>query len=76
MHLISKTLRSKAGLVALGVCVGAAGMHAWQARPGKAEGGPAVSSANMSTFIRDLHNSAHMENLPIQRIDDLYCSGC
>jgi len=72
MHLISKTFLSKAGLVALGVCVGAAGMYAWQARSGKAEATPVVSSASMSTLIRNLHNSAHTDNLPIQRIDDLY----
>ena len=51
MHLISKTFLSKAGLVALGVCVGAAGMYAWQARPGKAEGRAAcpASSATCTT---------------------------
>jgi hypothetical protein len=71
MRLPSNTFVINAGLVALGLCVGAAGINAWQARPGKAEGRSAVSSGSMSTFIRN-HNSAHVDNLPIQRIDDLY----
>jgi hypothetical protein len=72
MRLPSQTAVIKAGLVALGVCVGAAGMYVWQARPGQAEDRSDVSSASMSAFIRNLHNSAHVDNLPIQRIDDLY----
>lgn len=72
MRLPSETVVIKAGLVALAVCVGAAGMYLWQGRPGQSEDGPDVSSVSMSAFIRDLHNSAHVDNLPIQRIDDLY----
>jgi hypothetical protein len=73
MRSLSETVVIKAGLVALGVCVGAAGMYVWQARPGQAEDRTDVSSASMSAFIRNLHNSAYVDNLPVQRIDDLYC---
>jgi hypothetical protein len=77
MHLICKPSLTKpfvikTGLVALGVCVGAAAMYAWQARSGTVEGRPALSRGSMSGFISDLHNSAHVDNLPVQRIDDLY----
>ena len=69
MHLISKTFLSKAGLVALGVCVGAAGMYAWQVRGHKVDE-PTVARGGMSNFIRELHDNAHMDNLPVQVIEN------
>jgi hypothetical protein len=48
------------------VCVGAT-VHAWQARGGKADG---KASADMSTFIRDMHTNGHTQKLPVQVIED------
>ena len=47
------------------VCVGATAIHAWQGR----EGQPATTDGTAS-YIWALHNSAHVDNLPIQPVED------
>ena len=50
---------------AFAVCVGATAIHAWHARgtkPADVEG--------MSSFIWGAHNNAHIDNLPVQVIDN------
>jgi hypothetical protein len=68
MPIVSKTLLLQTVIIAVAICVGATAMYAWQARAGKIDhqAGPA---GNMSTFIQQLHNSAYIDNLPVQVID-------
>jgi hypothetical protein len=68
MRIIPRTLLLQTGIIAVAVCVGATAMYAWQARAGKIDH-QAVSTGSMSTFIQQLHNSAHIDNLPVQMID-------
>ena len=48
---------------AFAVCVGATAIHAWHARTAKS-----VAAEGMS--IWDLHNNAHIDNLPVQAIEN------
>jgi hypothetical protein len=55
--------------VVFGYCAGATTMHAWQVRGTKAEITP-VAFNNMWSVFQDLHSRAHLEHLPIQRLED------
>jgi hypothetical protein len=68
MPIVLKTLLLQAGIIAVSICVGATAMYAWQAGAGKIDP-QAVSRGSMSTFIQQLHNNAHIDNLPVQVID-------
>jgi hypothetical protein len=70
MRFGSKSLVLKAAIVAVMVCVGATAIHAWQVQTNKGEKKPVLVQGGMSRFILDLHNSAHLDNLPVQQIDD------
>ncbi len=50
---------------AFAVCVGATAIHAWHARTDKP-----VAAEGMSSFIWSFHNNAHLDNLPVQVIED------
>jgi hypothetical protein len=69
MQLTFKTLLLQAAIVAVALCVGATAMYAWQARGNKVDQ-PAVAKGGMSSFIRELHDNAHMDNLPVQVIEN------
>jgi hypothetical protein len=68
MPIVPKTLLLQTAIIAISICVGATAMYAWQARAGKIEH-HALATGSMSTFIQQLHNSAHIDNLPVQVID-------
>jgi len=70
MRFASKSLVLRAAIVAVMVCVGATAIHAWQVQTNKVEKKPVLVQGGMSRFILDLHNSAHLDNLPVQQIDD------
>ncbi len=65
MRFVSRSLLLKLGIVTVMICLGATAMSAWHTN--KVENKPAPAAASMS--IWDLHNNAHMDNLPVQRID-------
>jgi hypothetical protein len=67
MRIVPKTLLLQTAIIAVAICVGATAMYAWQAGTGKID--QAVSRGSMSSFIQQLHNSAHIDNLPVQVID-------
>jgi hypothetical protein len=69
MPIVLKTFLLQAGIIAVAICVGATAMYAWQAGAGKIDPQAAVSRGSMSTFIQQLHNNAHIDNLPVQVID-------
>ena len=68
MRINPKTLLLQTGIIAVAICVGATAMYAWQERAGKIDH-QGVSTGGMSSFIQQIHNSAHIENLPVQVID-------
>ena len=68
MQIVTKTVLLQTAIIAVAVCVGATAMYAWQARAGKIDH-QGVSQGSMSTFIQQLHNSAHIDNLPVQVFD-------
>jgi hypothetical protein len=65
----SKMLVMKAAVIAIAICAGATAIHAWQVRTNKVEVKPAAAKSGLSSFILDLHNNAHLDNLPVQAID-------
>jgi len=67
MRSTSKTFSLKVGTLSfvLAVCLGATAIHAWQAR--EAEETPAAAADG---YIWALHNSAHLDNLPVQPAED------
>jgi hypothetical protein len=69
MRFPFQTLLLQAAIVAVALCVGATAMYAWQARGPKVEQ-PAVAKGGMSSYIRELHDNAHMDNLPVQVIEN------
>jgi hypothetical protein len=69
MRFPLKTLLLQAAIIAVALCVGATAMYAWQVRGPKLEQ-PAVARGGMSNFIRELHDNAHMDNLPVQVIEN------
>jgi hypothetical protein len=68
MRIALKTLLLQTAIIAIAVCVGATAMYAWQARAGKIDH-HSLATGSMSTFIQQLHNNAHIDNLPVQVID-------
>jgi hypothetical protein len=68
MRIVPKTLLLQTVIIAVAIGVGATAMWAWQARAGKIDH-EGVATGSMSTFIQQLHNSAHIDNLPVQAID-------
>jgi hypothetical protein len=66
MRIASKTFLLQTGIIAMGISIGATAMYTWQARAGKIE---AVATGSMSSLIQQLHNSAHIGNLPVQVIE-------
>jgi hypothetical protein len=67
MPIVPKTLLLQTGIIAVAICVGATAMYAWQPRVGKLDY-QGVSAGSMAAFIQ-LHNNAHIDNLPVQVID-------
>ena len=65
----SKMLVLKAVIIVFAICAGATAIHAWQVRTNKVESTPAAAKASMSSVILELHNNAHLDNLPVQVID-------
>lgn len=55
----------KVGIIgfAFAVCVGATAIHAWQGRE-------VATPDGTTSYIWALHNSAHVDNLPIQPVED------
>jgi hypothetical protein len=70
MRFGSKSLVLTAAIVAVMICAGATAMHAWQVQANNKVEKPALVQGGMTRFIVDLHNSAHLDNLPVQQIDD------
>jgi len=50
---------------AFAVCVGATAIHAWQGRDADA-----AMANDTTSYIWALHNSAHLDNLPIGHPED------
>jgi len=69
MRFTFKTLLLQAAIIAVALCVGATAMYAWQVRGHKVDE-PTVAKGGMSNFIRELHDNAHMDNLPVQVIEN------
>ena len=68
MRIAPRTLLLQTGIIAMAISAGATAMYTWQARAGKIEL-PTVAAGSMSTLIQQLHNSAHIDNLPVQVTD-------
>jgi hypothetical protein len=68
MRIAPKTLLLQTGIIAMAISVGATAMYTWQARADKIEF-QAVATGSMSSLIQQLHNSAHIGNLPVQVIE-------
>lgn len=68
MRIASKTFLLQTGIIAMGISIGATAMYTWQARAGKIEL-QAGASGSMSSLIQQLHDSAHIGNLPVQVIE-------
>jgi len=70
MRLMWKSLVLQAAIILVALCVGATAMYAWQARAAKAEDKSAAApSSGMVDVIQDLHNKAHLDNLPVQVLE-------
>ncbi len=67
MHSTPRSVVVKVAIIAFAfaVCVSATAIHAWHARATKP-----VGTEGMSSFIWDLHNNAHLDNLPVQVIEN------
>jgi hypothetical protein len=70
IHSPTKATLLKAGLVVFAICAGATTMHAWQVRARGAENGPAPAASTMRSVLQELHNRAHLDNLPVQQLED------
>jgi hypothetical protein len=70
MRLTWKLLVLQVVIILVALCLGATAMYAWQARAGKAEDNSAVARGSMFDVIQDLHNKAHLDNLPVQVIEN------
>ena len=70
IHPPTKATLLKAGLIVFAICAGATTMPAWQVRGQGAENGPAPAASNMWSVFQELHNLAHLDNLPIQRLEN------
>ena len=68
MRIASKTFLLQTGIIAMGISIGATAMYTWQARADKIEL-QAVATGSMSSLIQQLHDSAHIGNLPVQVIE-------
>jgi hypothetical protein len=68
MRIASKTFLLQTGIIAMAISVGATAMYTWQARAGKIEL-QTVATGSMSSLIQQLHDSAHIGNLPVQVIE-------
>jgi hypothetical protein len=68
MRIVPKMLLLQTSIIAMAICVGATALYTWQARAGKIEF-QALATGSMSTLILQLHNSAHIDNLPVQAIE-------
>jgi hypothetical protein len=65
MHSTPRSTVVKVAIIAFAfaVCVGATAIHAWRAGAAKPVAAEGIS-------IWDLHNNAHLDNLPVQVIED------
>jgi hypothetical protein len=71
MHLTWKSLLLQAAIILVALCVGATAMYAWQVRSAKAEDESVTTrGSGMFDVIQDLHNKAHLDNLPVQMIEN------
>jgi hypothetical protein len=72
MQVIPKSSLLKTGIVAVALCLGATALYAWQGhvRATKDERKPILAAGSMSALIRESHDSAHIENLPVQVIEE------
>ncbi len=69
MRLVSKSLILKAGIVSIATIAGATAIYAWQSPTDRAASKPVVGAGKNFVYMWDLHNNAHMDNLPVQAIE-------